>query len=442
MAEYEALQRQETGISSLKVRFNKVFGYYIEISRSNLSAVPQHYFRKQTLVNAERFITEELKTFEVQVLEADEKRLELEEQLFLELRAAVSLQSGRIQEAADRVALLDCLASLAEVAATYDYCRPELDDGNSIHIRDGRHPVIERFLPAGSFVPNDLDLDQETQEVLIITGPNMAGKSTILRQSALILLLAQIGSFVPATEARLGMVDRIFTRVGASDDLARGRSTFMVEMQETANIVYQATERSFIILDEIGRGTSTFDGMSIAWAVAEFLHDFHGKGVKTLFATHYHELTELARSSARVRNFNVAIREWQQEILFFHKLTPGSSSKSYGIQVARLAGLPEEITERARSILAQLEGANTNPLSGPAPKAKGYSAAGLEPGVQLSLFQRSTDGIADKILGLDLDTMTPIEALQTLHFLREEVAAGRKGQSSRPTRNAAASRRK
>ena len=375
MAEYEALQRQETGISSLKVRFNKVFGYYIEISRSNLSSVPQHYFRKQTLVNAERFITEELKNFEVQVLEADEKRLELEERLFLELRASVSLQSGRIQETADRVALLDCIASLAEVAATYDYCRPELDAGNSIHIRDGRHPVIERFLPAGSFVPNDLDLDQESQEVLIITGPNMAGKSTILRQSALIVLLAQIGSFVPASEARLGIVDRIFTRVGASDDLARGRSTFMVEMQETANIVYQATERSFIILDEIGRGTSTFDGMSIAWAVAEFLHDFQGKGVKTLFATHYHELTELARSSARVRNFNVAIREWQQEILFFHKLTPGSSSKSYGIQVARLAGLPDEITERARSILAQLEGANTNPLCGPAPKAKGYSAA-------------------------------------------------------------------
>src|SRR5208337_685611 len=261
----------------------KVFGYYIEISRSNLSSAPEHYFRKQTLVNAERFITEELKEFEVQVLEADEKRLELEELLFAELRQAVSLQSGRIQKMADIIADLDCLASLAELAAKYDYCKPEVNLSDSVHIRDGRHPVIERFLPEGSFVPNDMDLNQESQQVLVITGPNMAGKSTILRQAALIVLLAQIGSFVPASEARIGIVDRIFTRVGASDDLARGRSTFMVEMQETANILHHATPQSLIILDEIGRGTSTFDGMSIAWAVAEFLHDFGGKGVKTLF---------------------------------------------------------------------------------------------------------------------------------------------------------------
>lgn len=422
MADYEALQRQETGISSLKVRFNKVFGYYIEISRSNLSSVPPHYFRKQTLVNAERFITEELKTFEVQVLEADEKRLDLEQRLFLELREAVSRQSGRLQETADRIALLDCAASLAEVAAAFDYCRPELDLGDSIRIREGRHPVIEHFLPAGSFVPNDLDIDQENQEVLIITGPNMAGKSTILRQAALIVLLAQIGGFVPAAEARIGLADRIFTRVGASDDLARGRSTFMVEMQETANILHQTTTRSLIILDEIGRGTSTFDGMSIAWAVAEFLHDFEGKGVKTLFATHYHELTELAGSHPRVKNFNVAIREWQQEILFFHKFTSGSSSKSYGIQVAKLAGLPGEITERAREILKQLEGGSSVILPGPGPKAREFqSSRETPPVVQLAMFSKNSDWLRDRIVDLDLDGMTPLSALQTLNSLKEEI---------------------
>jgi DNA mismatch repair protein MutS len=424
MAEYESLQRRETGIPSLKVRFNKVFGYYIEISRSNLSSVPQRYFRKQTLVNAERFITEELKEFEVQVLEADEKRLEIEEQLFFELRQAVSRESGRIQEMAEMVANLDCLSSLAEVAAKYDYCRPDVDLSDSIHIRDGRHPVIERFLAEGGFVPNDLDLNQESQQVLIVTGPNMAGKSTILRQAALIVLLAQIGSFVPASEARIGIVDRIFTRVGASDDLARGRSTFMVEMQETANILHHATPQSLIILDEIGRGTSTFDGMSIAWAVAEFLHDFGAKGVKTLFATHYHELTELARSRSRVKNFNVAIKEWRQEILFFHKLTPGSSSKSYGIQVARLAGLPREITERAREILAQLEGGTSaGPSGGPGLKAKGFSSAKeeVEPGIQLSIFKKAPDWVQSRVLELDPDSMTPLSALQTLHSLKEEI---------------------
>ncbi|MCE5335809.1 MAG: DNA mismatch repair protein MutS [Desulfobacteraceae bacterium] len=438
MAEYEAKQRQETGISSLKVRFNKVFGYYIEVSRSNLTAIPQSYFRKQTLVNAERFITEELKDFEVQVLEADEKRLELEQQLFAELRAVVSAQSARIQETAERVALLDCICSLAEVAAKFDYCRPELNCDDSIHIRDGRHPVIEHFLQDGTFVPNDLDMDQEKEEVLIITGPNMAGKSTILRQAALIVLLAQIGGFVPASEARIGLVDRIFTRVGASDDLARGRSTFMVEMQETANILHQASSKSLIILDEIGRGTSTFDGMSIAWAVAEFLHDFEGKGIKTLFATHYHELTELARSRPRVQNFNVAIREWQQEILFYHKLTAGSSSKSYGIQVARLAGLPEAITERARQILSQLEDGGTGPVAGPGPKAKEYAPAKpSEPGVQLSLFQKP-DKVRDRIRGLDLDAMTPLSALQTLHEIREEILGDEKPRPS----GRASSRRK
>jgi DNA mismatch repair protein MutS len=437
MAEYESLQRRETGIPSLKVRFNKVFGYYIEISRSNLSSAPQHYFRKQTLVNAERFITEELKEFEVQVLEADEKRLELEEQLFLELRQMVSLESGRIQKMAEIIATLDCMGSLAEIAAKYDYCRPVADSSDSIHIRDGRHPVIERFLPEGGFVPNDLELNQESQQVLIVTGPNMAGKSTILRQAALIVFLAQIGSFVPASEARIGIVDRIFTRVGASDDLARGRSTFMVEMQETANILHQATPQSLIILDEIGRGTSTFDGMSIAWAVAEFLHDLGGKGVKTLFATHYHELTELARNRPRVKNFNVAIREWRQEILFFHKLTPGSSSKSYGIQVARLAGLPREITDRAREILAQLEGgASAAPSGGPGLKAKGFGSSKeeVEPGIQLSIFHKAPDWVQSRVLELDPDSMTPLSALQTLHSLKEEILRGVNGTISHAKR--------
>ncbi len=422
MAEYEAAQRRETGISSLKVRFNKVFGYYIEISRANLSSVPPHYHRKQTLVNAERFITEELKEFEQQVLEADEKRLELEERLFAELRQAVARESARIQQMAEIISDLDCLGSLAELAAKYDYSRPEVDSSDSIHIRDGRHPVIERFLPEGSFVPNDLDLDQESQQVIIITGPNMAGKSTILRQAALIVLLAQIGSFVPASEARIGIVDRIFTRVGASDDLARGRSTFMVEMHETANILHQATPRSLIVLDEIGRGTSTFDGMSIAWAVAEFLHDFDGKGVKTLFATHYHELIELARHRPRVKNFNVAIRESQQEILFFHKLTAGSSSRSYGIQVARLAGLPAEITERAGEILAQHEGM-ARVSDGPILKAIEFTSTKetVEPRVQLPLFTGAQDWLRDRLLELDPDNMTPISALQTLHSLKEEI---------------------
>jgi DNA mismatch repair protein MutS len=422
MAEYETLQRRETGISSLKVRYNKVFGYYIEISRSNLSSAPMHYHRKQTLVNAERFTTEELKEFEIQVLEADEKRLELEERLFTELRHSVSRESERIQSMAEIIADLDCLASLAELSAKCDYCKPEVDSSDSIGIRNGRHPVIEQFLPRGSFVPNDLDLDTENQQVLIVTGPNMAGKSTILRQAALIVLLAQIGSFVPASEARMGIVDRIFTRVGASDDLARGRSTFMVEMQETANILHHATPRSLIILDEIGRGTSTFDGMSIAWAVAEFLHDFAGKGIKTLFATHYHELTELARRRPRVKNFNVAIREWRQEILFFHKFVPGSSSRSYGIQVARLAGLPVEITERAGQILTQLEGGAPS-VNGPGLKVKNYGAPkeGLEPGVQLSLFQKASDWVQSRILELDPDSMTPFSALQTLHSLKEEI---------------------
>ncbi|MCU0588497.1 MAG: DNA mismatch repair protein MutS [Syntrophobacteraceae bacterium] len=422
MAEYEGRERQRTGIGSLKVRYNRVFGYYIEISKANLASAPPEYVRRQTLVNGERFITEELKVFETQVLEADEKRLEQEQRLFSELRQAVSRESGRIQIMADTIGDLDCLCGLAETAARRDYCRPALADSGAILIRDGRHPVIERFLDAGSFVPNDLELDGDRQQLLMITGPNMAGKSTILRQAALIVLMAQVGSFVPASEARIGLVDRIFTRVGASDDLARGRSTFMVEMQETANILHQATPRSLIILDEIGRGTSTHDGMSIAWAVAEHLHDLDGVGVKTLFATHYHELTELAKTHPRVKNFNVAIKEWEGEILFFHKLVPGGVSRSYGIQVAQLAGLPPSATQRAKDILARIERGESFLAPSPSSaKRRGRREKGKESGLQLGLFGPSLEWLRDQLLSLDMDQMTPLGALQTLYALREQI---------------------
>jgi DNA mismatch repair protein MutS len=424
MADYEAQERKRTAISSLKVRYNKVFGYYVEISKANLSAVPPEYIRKQTLVNAERFITEELKTFEVQVLEADEKRLELEQLIFAELRQAVAAESLRIQKMAELVGEVDCYTALAEVASLNDYCRPRLDLSDAIRVKSGRHPVIEHFMQEGKFVPNDLEMNQESQQVLIITGPNMAGKSTILRQAAMIVLLAQIGSFVPASEACIGLVDRIFTRVGASDDLARGRSTFMVEMQEAANILHQATPRSLIVLDEIGRGTSTFDGLSIAWAVAEHLHDFGGVGIKTLFATHYHELTELARTRQRVKNFNVAIKECQGEILFFHKLVPGGTNRSYGIQVARLAGLPGEVTERAREILFQLESGESSFSTKSAAmggKKRTRPVMEKQTGVQLSMFRPSLEWLRDQVLALDLDHMTPFVALQTLHALKEQI---------------------
>jgi DNA mismatch repair protein MutS len=434
MAQYESEERLRTGINSLKVRYNRVFGYYVEISKTNLGAVPPDYIRKQTLVNGERFITEQLKVFETQVLEAEEKRQLLEEQLFHELRLAVAAQARRIQVMAEVLAELDCLTGLAEVAAKYDYCCPQLDSNGAIHIQDGRHPVIEHFLDKGAFVPNDLEMDNESRQVLIITGPNMAGKSTILRQAALIVLMAQIGSFVPAGEAHLGLVDRIFTRVGAADDLARGRSTFMVEMQETASILHQATPRSLVILDEIGRGTSTFDGLSIAWAVAEHLHDLQGVGVKTLFATHYHELTELARTFPRVQNLNVAIKEWQNEIIFFHKLVPGGTNKSYGIQVARLAGIPPEVIARSREILNQLE--QTGPAEAQVatlhPQRR-RTRTGKVVGLQLSLFQNPLETLRNQLLALDLDHLTPMAALQALHALQQQVSGKPKKATNSPT---------
>ena len=350
------LQEREiaaTGIKSLKVRYNSVFGYFIEITKSNLANVPANYTRKQTTVGGERFVTPELKEIEAKILGADERAQNLEYQLFQKLREETLREIKPIQQTADAIAVLDVLCALAETARLCRYCRPELNESLQLVIKDGRHPVLDQNLIEEKFVPNDTELDGENIRMAIVTGPNMAGKSTYIRQVALIVLMAQIGSFIPADSAEIGLVDRIFTRVGASDDLSRGQSTFMVEMNETANIINNATERSLVILDEIGRGTSTFDGLSIAWSVAEFLYD--KIRARTLFATHYHELIKLAEDRKGISNLNVAVREWNEQVIFLRKIIPGGADKSYGIQVARLAGLPREILDRAKEILAHLE---------------------------------------------------------------------------------------
>src|SRR2546429_682555 len=350
------LQEREiaaTGIKSLKVRYNSVFGYFIEVTKSNLGSVPAHYTRKQTTVGGERFITPELKEMEGKILGADERSRNLEYELFQKIREETLCELGPIQRTAEAIAILDVLCALAETARLFNYCRPTLNESLRLVIKDGRHPVLDQNLVEEKFVPNDTTLDGENMRLALVTGPNMAGKSTYIRQVALIVLMAQIGSFVPAASAEIGLVDRIFTRVGANDDLARGQSTFMVEMNETSNIVNNATEHSLVILDEIGRGTSTFDELSIAWSVAEFLHD--KITARTLFATHYHELTKLAEERSAVCNFNVAVREWNDQIIFLRKIVPGGADKSYGIQVARLAGLPKEILDRAKEILSHLE---------------------------------------------------------------------------------------
>ena len=340
IAELAAKEQKRTGISNLKIGYNRVFGYYIELTRANLHLVPPDYIRKQTLVNGERYITEDLKKYEEMVLGAEEKKVALEVEIFERLRATWPWRTGGSGRREGGLAEIDALASLAEAADRNGYVCPEVNEEGSIQIVDGRHPVIEQTVKDEPFVPNDILLDDREQQLLIITGPNMAGKSTVLRQVALTVLMAQMGSFVPAAKAVIGVVDRIFTRIGASDDLAKGQSTFMVEMNETANILRHATPRSLVILDEIGRGTSTYDGLSIAWAVAEALHDREGKGVKTLFATHYHELTELASAKQRAKNYNIAVKEWNDRIIFLRKFVPGATSRSYGIQVARIAGLP------------------------------------------------------------------------------------------------------
>ena len=413
----EARERQRTGIANLKVGFNKVFGYYLEVTKAQMGNVPDDFIRKQTLVNAERFITPELKEFENKVTGADERRLELEYRLFCAIRAQVAAASSRILAVAGLIARLDCFCSLAETAHRYRYTRPNINNGDTIVIREGRHPVIERSLPPGRFVPNDVLLDQSDNEVLIITGPNMAGKSTVLRQTALITLLAQMGSFVPAAEARIGVVDRIFTRVGAMDDLRRAQSTFMVEMNETANILNNATDKSLVILDEIGRGTSTFDGLSIAWAVAEELVGKNGRGVKTIFATHYHELTELAATHQRVKNFNIAVREWNDSIIFLHKLLPGGTNRSYGIQVAALAGVPPQVVARAKELLHNIEQGEFNRQGEP---RIATSKRGRRPDhpSQLRLFANTEHPAMQRLAEIQPDLLSPREALERLYELK------------------------
>jgi DNA mismatch repair protein MutS len=418
IASLEKQERERTGIGSLKIGYNRVFGYYIEITKTHMNAVPDSYIRKQTLTNAERYITPELKEQEEKVLTAGERRTSLEQELFEELRRKITAEAPRLRASADILAQADVLAGLAEAAVRFDYIRPELLDDDRIEIEGGRHPVIERSLKGEPFVANDVSLDNQADQVLIITGPNMAGKSTILRQTALIVLMNQMGSFVPAEKARLGLVDRIFTRVGASDDLSRGRSTFMVEMNETAQILNQATPKSLVILDEIGRGTSTFDGMSIAWAVAEYLHDLGGVGVRTLFATHYHELTQLAQEKPRVRNYNVAVKQWERNIIFLRKLVPGGTSRSYGLAVARLAGLPSEVLERAEEILESLENGGSSKPDVVRPQASKGNHGGAG---QMELFVSAPDPVSMELKNLDVDAMTPLEALNKLAELKQKL---------------------
>lgn len=406
-------ERMRSGLNKLKVGYNKVFGYYFEISRSQATGVPDYFIRKQTLVNAERFITPELKELENSIVNAQDRRLELEYALFSELRDQLTQQDQRLLHTAGLLARLDVLANFAELAVRFRYCRPTINEDRSITIREGRHPFIERSLPPGRFVPNDVHLNQEDQEVLIITGPNMAGKSTVLRQTALIVLMAHIGSFVPAQSADLCLVDRIFTRVGAMDDLRRGQSTFMVEMNETANILNNATSDSLVILDEIGRGTSTYDGLAIAWAVAEELAQKNGLGIKTLFATHYHELTDLAASSEKIKNFSIAVKEWNDTILFLHKLVQGATNRSYGIQVASLAGVPRKIIDRAYTILKNIELGEFTPQGQPK-FAPPLSPAQKSP-QQLSLFASPPSPLVDFLRHIHPDDLTPKQALDLLY---------------------------
>lgn len=388
IAELQAREIERTGIKSLKIRFNNVFGYFIEVTKSNLAQVPSDYVRKQTVVNGERFITPELKECEHKILGAEDKSVALEYELFLELRERIVAHVAAIQQTAAAVAELDVLAAFAERALTCRYVRPTMTAAGPLVVRDGRHPVVELLPESGRFVPNDVLLDNVDNQLLIITGPNMAGKSTYIRQVALLVVMAQMGCFVPAASAEIGVVDRVFTRVGAGDDIARGRSTFMVEMQETANILNNATARSLIVLDEIGRGTSTFDGISIAWSVAEYLHNHSDVKAKTLFATHYHELTDIALTLPGVKNYNVLVSEKDDRVVFLRKIVPGAADKSYGIQVARLAGLPAEVVARAKEILANLEDEELSDAGQPKLAQPRARKPKIDPGDQLSLFGR------------------------------------------------------
>jgi DNA mismatch repair protein MutS len=416
IASIESRERTRTGISSLRVKFNNVFGYFIEISKANLRNVPADYERKQTLANAERYTTPELKEYEAKVLGAEERISEIEQQLFIEIRQTVAAETRRVQAVAHALAVLDALLSLAEVAARRNYSRPVLTEDDEIYIRTGRHPVIEAL--GERFIPNDAYLNNSTDRLLIITGPNMGGKSVYLRQAALIAILAQIGSFVPAEEARIAILDRVFTRVGASDSLARGRSTFMVEMTETANILNTATPRSLILLDEVGRGTSTFDGLSLAWAIAEYLHDNPQHAAKTLFATHYHEMTELAKLLPGVRNYQMAVKEAGGTIVFLRRVVEGTASKSYGIEVARLAGLPRTVTERAREILSNLE-ANELDVTGKPKFARHLPSRKSAP--QPTLFEAANDAVVDELRNLDIEGLSKEQAGEVLRRLKDRL---------------------
>jgi DNA mismatch repair protein MutS len=432
----EERERKRTGIASLKIRFNQIFGYYMEISKPNLHLAPADYERKQTLVNAERFTSPELKDYERKILAADERILEIERQLFVEIRSSISAQATRLRRTAAAVAQLDVLTSFAKLAADRGYARPEFNATGELLIVGGRHPVIEELLRQRGerFVPNDLCFDPSRQQLLLITGPNMGGKSTYLRQAALIILMAQMGSFVPARQAKLPVTDRIFTRIGASDNLARGRSTFLVEMSEVAAILHHATPSSLVLLDEVGRGTATFDGLSIAWAVVEHLQK-HTRA-RTLFATHYHELTELADLLTGVQNVHVSVKETPNEIIFLRRVEPGSADKSYGIEVARLAGLPRSVIERAREVLKkheQSEHALSETLSSGAVDDPSTSAAGSSTGTAASsahrrnghqevLFTALDRAVLDKLRDADLDQLKPLDALNLLAELKRQIS--------------------
>jgi Mismatch repair ATPase (MutS family) len=417
VAKHQQSERERTGISSLKIGYNNVFGYYIEVTHTHKDKVPANYIRKQTLTNAERFVTPELKEYEEKILHAEEKILILETRLFNELRQMIAEYIGVIQANAHAIAMLDCYVSLAEGAVENHYVCPTMDDSFRIDIKDGRHPVIEKLLPPGEhYTPNHTLLDIASDQILIITGPNMSGKSSYLRQVGLIVLLAQIGSFVPATSAHIGMVDRIYTRVGASDNIASGESTFLVEMHEAANIVNTATQRSLILLDEIGRGTSTFDGISIAWALTEYLHNHIG--AKTLFATHYHELNELADVFPRIKNYKVDVREYCDKVIFLHKVLPGFADHSYGIQVAQMAGLPEEVTERAKLVLKNLESSELVVRDKGLIHGRGKAKEEM---VQMAMFEVRDDKLRTELHTLDIEHMTPLEAMQTLAALKKKV---------------------
>jgi DNA mismatch repair protein MutS len=414
LAQIEQRERGRTGIASLKVKFNSIFGYYIEVSKPNLHLVPHDYERKQTLVNAERFNTPELKEYEAKILDAQEKIVEIERRLFAELRSAIAAEAKRIRQTALALAEVDVLAALAHIAALRDYCRPtfvESPESGELEIIAGRHPVVEQQ-SGDRFVPNDLYLNRSTHTILLLTGPNMGGKSTYLRQTALIVIMAQMGSFVPARSARLNVVDRVFTRIGASDNLARGRSTFMVEMTETAAILHTATPRSLILLDEVGRGTATYDGLAIAWSAIEYLHS--RVRAKTLFATHYFELTELAEQLSGVKNYHVSVKETGSGIVFLRKVEAGAADRSYGIEVAKLAGLPQEVVTRAREVLAEHEFAEQQATAHLSPGA-------TPPPTQLTIFTPLSQPVLEKLREIDLNRLTPLEALNLLAELKRQI---------------------